>query len=121
MKAGNIEFVPARDQVGDSPKLRIQIQGDDGVDVGEIELVADDLTGDRQPGELHTYGPLELFAFTVDEARRKARYIKQFDNLERVRQELQEDLYEWHFRQRRDKERWEGLGDDAVNRAIMNR
>lgn len=35
--------------------------------------------------------------------------------------ELQEDLYEWSFRQRRNKERWEGLGDDAVNRAIMNR
>jgi hypothetical protein len=33
---------------------------------------------------------------------------------ESVRLELQEDLYEWSLRQRRDKERWEGLGNDAV-------
>jgi hypothetical protein len=109
--------------VSDSPKPRILIQGDDGVDVGEIELVADELirAEDRQPGEFHTFGPLELFGFTLDETRRKARYMRQFDSLDRVRNELQEDLYEWSFRQRRDKERWEGLGDDAVNRGIMNR
>jgi hypothetical protein len=70
--------------------------------------VADDLTSaeDRQT--------VELFAYSVDEARRKAQYIEQFGNRESVRLELQGDLYEWSFRQRRDKERSEGLGNDAV-------
>jgi hypothetical protein len=57
---------------------------------------------------------VELFPHSVDEARRKEQYIEQFGNRENVRLELLGDLYEWSFRQRRDKERWEGLGNDAV-------
>jgi hypothetical protein len=116
MKAGHIKFLLARDRVSDSPKLRIEVKDDDGVDIGEIELVADDLTSAE---DRHT---VELFACSVDEARRKAYYIEQFDgNRERVLSEMQDDLYEWSFRQRRDKERWEGLGDAAVNTARKHR
>lgn len=54
MRARYIKFMLASDQVSDSPRLRIQVHGDDGSDMGEIDLVADDLTSaeDRQTVEV---------------------------------------------------------------------
>jgi hypothetical protein len=115
LKAGRIKFVPADDRINDSARLRIELLDDRGSPIGDVELVADELTSadERQS--------IALFEFHVDCVRRKADYIERYGNREQVLNELREDLREWSFRRRRDRERWQGLGDKAVLDAKLER
>lgn len=115
MKAGSIKFVPADDPIEDSARLRIEVVDDDGSPIGELELVADDLTWNEQREAV------ALFAYNVDEARRKPWYLQHHENREQVLNEMREDFFDWSFRQRGERERWEGLGDDALSTAQLQR
>ena len=114
LKAGAITFVP-NDRIDDSAKLRVEIKDDANNTLGIVDLAADGLTSDEDQETV------ALFAFNVDNARRKARYMIQYEDREQVLQEVDEDLREWSFRQRRGHERWEGLGDKAVLNAKLQR
>ena len=115
MKAGRIKFAPASDRINDSVRLRIEILDDASSRIGEVDLIADELTRDDERQAI------TLFEYHVDSARRKVHYIERYGNREQVLNELREDLRDWSFRRRRDRGRWEGLGDDAVREAKLQR
>jgi hypothetical protein len=114
MKAGRVTLIPPRDRIRDSARLRVELVDEKGEVVDHVEIAAEAVADEDQAMAF------QLFAFNIEEAIRKPRYLERYPlsegehNYARVDLEMQEDFFEWSFRQRKGRERFEGLGDKAV-------
>ena len=114
MKAGVIKHIPPRDEIHDSARLCIEVLDEQGKAIGVIEIRADSLLTD------HDLLQWNNFASRVDQAPRKAAYLKRYPlsagehNRYRVEAEIREDLDDWYLRQRRDRDRYVGIDPEQV-------
>jgi len=117
MRAGKITLNLPYDPIRGSAVLRVELLDDAGNPSGHVDLDADELGADERQREA-----VDAFAFNVEEAPRKADYIKcNPDNFALAKWYWDEDLYEWMFRRRRGRKPYEGLGDEAIRNRRMNR
>ncbi len=112
----NFRYVPPSDPILGSGRLEIETLDENGATTFRLEIVAADVADEQQRSAI------EHFAASVAEEQRKAGYLERWPlsegehNRYRIEGELREDRDDWHFRLRRDRDRYEGLGDEALSK-----
>lgn len=113
LRAGKIALVPAADPVGDPARLRIELFDADGNALGNVSISAADIRDKSARA-------VALFAFQIEEEQRKIEHLQRYPllagshNRARIEVELAEDFDDWFLRQRRGRDRYEGLAENDV-------
>jgi hypothetical protein len=115
-KAGKVTFIAPYDPIHDSGRLVVELLDDAGQVFDHVEIAADAITDEDQRLSV------EIFAYNVDEARRKIEYReKHKGNDEMIHYELREDFDDWYLRQRRDRARHAGIDPKVLAEWSRNR